>query len=107
MDLVKLTLFLFNSYPLFFIITGLYIFKYINLTQIIYGYFIYCIYIQIFSKTILYYTKTERNDKILKSCPNLLNPNYKPYFFLPFCTFQMIVCGFWKPKKSKDLKFNN
>ncbi len=106
MDYAKLTLLLFNSYPLFFIITGLYIFKYINLTQIICGYFLYCLYIQIFSKTLLYYTKTERNDKILKSCPNLLNPNYKPHFFLPFCTFQMIVCGLWKPKKSKDLKFN-
>ena len=105
MEIIKYSIYLFNSFPLLFIIIGLLIFKYITLTQIIIGYILYCIYTQQFSKVTLFYTKTRKNEKILEKCPNLQNPNYKPHFLLPLCSLQMIICGYWKPKKSKDLIF--
>ena len=60
-------------------------------SQIIFGYISYCIYIQISSKTYLYYTKTAKNEKILSMCPELSNPNYKPHFLFPFAFQQMVL----------------
>jgi predicted alpha/beta-fold hydrolase len=55
------------------------------------AYIAYCIYIQLTSKTKLYYTKNERNEKILSMCPELSKPNYKPHVLLPFAFQQMIL----------------
>ena len=104
-EMVKIILYLFNSSPLFFIIIFLYLFKYITLTQIILIYLLYCIYWQFFSKVTLIYTKNKQNEELLNNCPNLLNPRYKPHFFLPICAFQMLVCEYWKPKEGKNLVY--
>ena len=49
------------------------------------------IYVQFTSKTYLYYTKNEKNEKLLSMCPELANPNYKPHFLFPFAFQQMFL----------------
>lgn len=106
MEILKIILYLYNSFPVAFIILGLYIFRYITLIHIICAYVLYCIYWQLFSKAKLIYTKNQRNEELLKNCPNLLNPIYRPNFFLPFCISQMLICEYWHPKKAKQLVYN-
>ena len=104
-EAMKIILYLFNSFPLLFIIIGLYIFKYITLIHILCIYLLYCIYWQIFSKAIFIYTKNNENEELLKNCPSLKNPKYKPHFLLPICLFQMIICEYWKPKEGKKIVY--
>ena len=81
---------LMNQFPAIFVILLLKALGIISFTHIILIYISYCIYVQITSKTYLYYTKNVKNEKILSMCPNLSNPNFKPYFFLPF-SFQQLA----------------
>ena len=106
MGICKIMLFLFNSFPIPFIILALFIFKYVNLFHIIIVYFSYCLYWQLFTNVKFYYTKNKKNDEIIKNCPSILNPHYKPHIFLPFCISQMIICEFWHPKKAKQLVYD-
>ncbi len=80
-----------NYFLVAFIFIVLKFLNYITFTHIIIAYLIYCVYVQLTSKTYLYYTKTAKNEKILSMCPILSNPNYKPYFFLPFAFQQMFM----------------
>ena len=77
----------------FFIFLLLEIFNIISFFQIILCYIFYCIYVHFTSKTKLYYTKNTKNDKILSNCPNILNPNFRPYFFFPFAFQQSLICA--------------
>ena len=104
-EALKIILYLFNSFPLLFLIIGLYIFKYITIIQILCLYLLYCVYWQIFSKTTFIYTKNKQNEKLLKNCPSLTNPKYKPHFLLPICIFQMLICEYWQPKEGKRLVY--
>ena len=104
-EIIKIVLYLFNSFPLLFIIIFLYLFKYITLTQIILIYLLYCIYWQLFSKVTLIFTKNKLNQELLNNCPSILNPRYKPHFFLPICIFQMLICEFWKPLGREKLVY--
>ena len=63
----------------------------ITFSHIFLAYICYCIYVQLTSKTYLYYTKNIKNDKILSMCPELSNPNYKPHFIFPFAFQQMYL----------------
>ena len=63
----------------------------ISNSQIIFCYLAYCFYVQLTSKTYLYYTKNSKNEKILSMCPEISNPNYKPHFLFPFAFQQMIL----------------
>ena len=79
-----------NQFPVICVIILLKIIGFLSFTHIILIYIGYCIYVQFTSKTYLYYTKNVKNEKILSMCPNLSNPNFKPYFFLPLA-FQQIA----------------
>ena len=79
-----------NQFPAIFVIILLKILGVLSFTHIIVLYITYCIYVQYTSKTYLYYTKNVKNERILSMCPNLSNPNFKPYFFLP-SSFQQIA----------------
>ena len=76
-----------------FIFLFLFIFNIVSFQQIILYYILYCAYVQYSSKAILYYTKNKENEKILSNCPNILNPNFKPYFFFPFAFQQSFICA--------------
>ena len=76
-----------------FIFLFLILFKIITFWQIIIFYILYCLYVQYSSNSTLYYTKNEKNNKILSKCPSLQNPNFKPYFFFPFAFQQSIICA--------------
>lgn len=104
-EFLKIILYLINSFPLLFIIIGLYIFHYLTIIQILFLYLLYCIYWQIFCKVTFIYTRNEENDELIKNCPSLINPKYKPHFFLPICIFQMLICEYWKPKEGKKLVY--
>ena len=104
-EFLKIILYLINSFPLLFIIIGLYIFHYLTIIQILLLYLLYCIYWQIFCKVTFIYTRNEENDELIKNCPSLINPKYKPHFFLPICIFQMLICEYWKPKEGKKLVY--
>jgi predicted alpha/beta-fold hydrolase len=80
-----------NYFLVGFIFLVLKLCGYISFTHMVIAYIAYCIYIQLTSKTKLYYTKTEKNEKILSMCPELSKPNYKPHFLLPFAFQQMIL----------------
>ena len=80
-----------NYFLVAFIFLALKICGYISFSHMFFAYIAYCIYIRFTSRTRLYYTKNEKNDKILSMCPELSNPNYKPHFFLPFAFQQMIL----------------
>ena len=74
-----------------FFILILKILNIITFSHIIAIYISYCIYVHLTSKTLLYYTKNEKNEKILSMCPELSKPNFKPHFFLPFAFQQMYL----------------
>ena len=80
-----------NYFLIGFIFLVLKLCGYITFTHMVLAYIAYCIYIQLTSKTKLYYTKNERNEKILSMCPELSKPNYKPHVLLPFAFQQMIL----------------
>ena len=82
---------LLNYFSVAFIFILLKVLNYITFTHIIVAYLAYCVYVQFISKTYLYYTKNVKNEKILSMCPELSNPNFKPYFFLPFAFQQMFM----------------
>ena len=82
-----------NQYYIVFIALVLRLLNYISFTQIILAYITYCIYVQITSRTYLYYTKTDKNEKLLQECPNLSNPSFKPHFLFPFAIQQMVLCS--------------
>lgn len=91
---------LLNSfYPIVIVILAL-LFNYVSLTSITLSYVAYCLYIQITSKTELYYTKNEKNEAILSQCPSL-SDNFKPHFLLPFAFGQIFVIGQAKPNVSQ------
>ena len=90
MSILNILFQLMNQFPAIFVILLLKALGIITFTHIILIYISYCIYVQITSKTYLYYTKNVKNEKILSMCPNLSNPNFKPYFFLPF-SFQQLA----------------
>ena len=104
-EIWKILLYLINSFPVLFIILVLYIFKYLTLIQILSLYLLYCIYWQIFSKVTFTYTRNQENDELIKKCPSLINPKYKPHFLLPLCPFQMLICEYWKPEQGKQLTY--
>ena len=76
-----------------FIFLFLRVLNIISFTQMVLCYFLYSLYVQLFSKCKLYYTKNSKNEKILSYCPNILNANFKPHFFLPFAFQQSIICA--------------
>lgn len=80
-----------NQFPAVFVILLLKVLGVLSFTHIIVIYISYCIYVQYTSKTYLYYTKSVKNEKILSMCPNLSNPNFKPYFFFPFAFQQLAM----------------
>ena len=82
-----------NHYYIVFIVLILKLLNYISFTQIILAYITYCIYVQITSRTYLYYTKTDKNEKLLQECPALSKPSFKPHFLFPFAIQQMILCA--------------
>ena len=105
MDYLKHLINTWNStYPVF-IILFLLIFKYITLTQIIGCYLLYCLYIQLTSKTYLYYTKNNLNEKILSLSPSMQS-QYKPHFLLPFGIQQMIAINLAKFPDAENLTFD-
>ena len=90
MSIINILFQLWNQFPVICVIILLKIIGFLSFTHIILIYFGYCIYVQFTSKTYLYYTKNVKNEKILSMCPNLSNPNFKPYFFLPLA-FQQVA----------------
>ena len=93
-----------STYPVF-IILFLLIFNYITLTQIIGSYLLYCLYIKLTSKTYLYYTKNNLNEKILSLSPSMQS-QYKPHFLLPFGIQQMFVLYLAKFPDAENLTFD-
>ena len=90
MSIINIILQFMNQFPVICVIILLKIIGFLSFTHIILIYIGYCIYVQYTSKTYLYYTKNIKNEKILSMCPNLSNPNFKPYFFLPLA-FQQVA----------------
>ena len=80
---------LWNNFSIIIVVLLLKLLGIISNSQILFGYIFCCIYIQLNSKTYLYYTKTTKNEQILSMCPELSNPNYKPHILFPFA-FQQI-----------------
>lgn len=70
-----------------------YILSFIDLKTVVLVYLVYCLYHYITSNAVLHYTKTEKNKKIISSCKSLETPRYKPHFFLPSPTLQLILFG--------------
>ena len=91
MSIVNILLQLMNQFPAICVIILLKILGILSFTHIILIYIGYCIYVQFTSKTYLYYTKNIKNEKILSNCPNLSNPDFKPYFFLPLAFQQLAM----------------
>ena len=90
MSIINILFQFMNQFPVICVIILLKIIGLLSFTHIILIYIGYCIYVQFTSKTYLYYTKNVKNEKILSMCPNLSNPNFKPYFFLPLA-FQQVA----------------
>ena len=90
MSIINILFQFMNQFPVISVIILLKIIGLLSFTHIILIYIGYCIYVQFTSKTYLYYTKNVKNEKILSMCPNLSNPNFKPYFFLPLA-FQQVA----------------
>ena len=91
MSILNILLQLINQFPAICVIILLKILGILSFTHIILIYIGYCIYVQFTSKTYLYYTKNVKNEKILSTCPNLSNPDFKPYFFLPLAFQQLAM----------------
>ena len=89
-------------YPIIIILLLL-LFKYINFTQLVVGYLIYCSFVYFTTKTYLFYIKTQFNIDLLENCPSIKKPNFKQYFLLPFtfCQFLLLEASS-NPKKIND-----
>ena len=90
---IDITIKLVKYFYILFIFLFLRILNIISFPQIILCYILYCIYVRFTSKSKLYYTKNLKNEMILSNCPNILNPNFKPYFLFPFAFQQSIICA--------------
>ena len=66
------------------------IFKFISLKSFISLYLLFNVYIYYTTKTKTYYLKTEFNNKLIESCENIKNANFKQYFFFPYRFMQFI-----------------
>jgi len=77
-------------YPVIIILLLL-LFKYINFTQLVVGYLIYCAFVYFTTKTYLFYIKNQFNIDLLENCPSIKKPNFKQYFLLPFTFCQFIL----------------
>lgn len=106
MSYLTIFLQLVNYFLVAFIFLVLKLLNIISFKHIVFAYIGYCIYVQFTSKTYLYYTKNEKNEKILSMCPELSNPNFKPHFLFPFAFQQMFfsLCPLLIQDKPK-LKF--
>ena len=82
-----------NYFYIVFIFLFLKLINVLSLWQIFLFYIFYCFYVQFTSKCKLYYTKNKNTQKILSYCPNILNPIFKPHFFIPFAFQQSIICA--------------
>ena len=91
MSLISLLSHFWNNFSILLIILLLRSLGIISNYHIILGYIAYCFYIQLSTKTYLYYTKNTKNEKILSMCPEVSNPNYKPHFLFPFAFQQMLL----------------
>ena len=89
-------------YPIIIILLLL-LFKYINFTQLVVGYLIYCTFVYFTTKTYLFYIKTQFNIDLLENCPSIKKPNFKQYFLLPFTFCQFVLLEISSnPKKNND-----
>jgi predicted alpha/beta-fold hydrolase len=89
-------------YPIIIILLLL-LFKYINFTQLVVGYLIYCTFVYFTTKTYLFYIKTQFNIDLLENCPSIKKPNFKQYFLLPFTFCQFVLLELSSnPKKNND-----
>ena len=89
-------------YPIIIILLLL-LFKYINFTQLVVGYLIYCAFVYFTTKTYLFYIKTQFNIDLLENCPSIKKPNFKQYFLLPFTFCQFVLLEISSnPKKNND-----
>ena len=89
-------------YPVIIILLLL-LFKYINFTQLVVGYLIYCAFVYFTTKTYLFYIKTQFNIDLLENCPSIKKPNFKQYFLLPFTFCQFILLEISSsPKRNND-----
>ena len=91
MSLISFLSHFWNDFSLLLIILLLRTLGFISNYHIILGYIAYCFYIQLSTKTYLYYTKNSKNEKILSMCPGVSKPNYKPHFLFPFAFQQMLL----------------
>ena len=93
---------------IFFLLLFLKFLNYLTYTHLILIYFLYCFYVKLTNKTKLYYTKTDKNNKILSLCPDISKPNFKPHFLIPFAFQQNIICSskyIISDKSSYNLEF--
>jgi predicted alpha/beta-fold hydrolase len=89
-------------YPIIIILLLL-LFKYINFTQLVVGYLIYCTFVYFTTKTYLFYIKTQFNIDLVENCPSIKKPNFKQYFLLPFTFCQFVLLEISSnPKKNND-----
>ena len=89
-------------YPIIIILLLL-LFKYINFTQLVVGYLLYCAFVYFTTKTYLFYIKTQFNIDLLENCPSIKKPNFKQYFLLPFTFCQFVLLEISSnPKKNND-----
>ena len=105
---LKLSFYIIKYLNIFFLLLLLKFLNCLTFTQLILIYLIYCIYVELTNKTKLYYTKNDKNNKILSLCPDILNPNFKPHFLFPFAFQQNIICSskyIMSDKSSIDLEF--
>ena len=89
-------------YPIIIMLLLL-LFKYINFTQLVVGYLLYCAFVYFTTKTYLFYIKTQFNIDLLENCPSIKKPNFKQYFLLPFTFCQFVLLEISSnPKKNND-----
>jgi predicted alpha/beta-fold hydrolase len=89
-------------YPIIIILLLL-LFKYINFTQLVVGYLLYCAFVYFTTKTYLFYIKTQFNIDLVENCPSIKKPNFKQYFLLPFTFCQFVLLEISSnPKKNND-----
>ena len=80
------------------------IFKFISLKSFISLYLSFNVYIYYTTKTKTYYQKTEFNKKLIESCENIKNANFKQYFFFPYRFMQFILYTKTKINSSKKIE---
>lgn len=75
----------------------------VNFNTIVLGYLGICTFVYITTKTRLYYTSNDYNERILNLCPSIKNPDFKPYFLLPFDLVQMICLKLSKCNTERNI----